>query len=112
MNENDNGNNNYLIPANSKKSQMILGYFNPIDLTIFLTGIGITIFLLIVFKTDKLPVMIGYITPAIIAVFLTAPIPNYHNVMTFIGNIHRFFTGRKKYYWRGWCVGNGDNRKK
>ena len=105
------GSNNYLIPANSKKSQLILGYFNAVDLTIFLTGIGITVFLLIAFKTDKLPVMIGYIVPAIIAVFLTAPVPNYHNVMTFMGNIYRFFTGRKKYYWRGWCVSSGDNRK-
>jgi len=109
--DNESG-NNYLIPANSKKSQLILGYFNGVDLTIFLIGIGITIFLLIAFKTDKLPVMIGYIVPAVIAVFLTAPVPNYHNVMTFMGNIYRFFTGRKKYYWRGWCVSSGDNRKK
>ena len=91
---------------------MILGYFNGVDLTIFLTGIGISIFLLIAFKTDKLPVMIGYITPAIIAVFLTAPVPNYHNVMTLLGNMINFATGQKKYYWRGWCVSSGDNRKK
>jgi hypothetical protein len=32
--------------------------------------------------------------------------------MTLIGNIWRFFTGRKKYYWRGWCVRNGNNRSK
>jgi hypothetical protein len=111
MDENGN-NNNYLIPANSKKSQLILGYFNGVDFAIFIIGIAITIILLVFFKTDKLPVMIGYLTPAIIAVFLTAPVPNYHNVMTFMGNIHRFFTGRKKYYWKGWCVGSGDNRKK
>lgn len=104
--------NNFLIPANSKKSQLILGYFTGFDLTIFLVGIAITVFLLITFKTDSLPVMIGFLSPAIIAVFLTAPVPNYHNVMTFAANIYRFFTGRKKYYWKGWCVSSGDNRKK
>ena len=104
--------NSYLIPANSKKSQLILGYFTPVDLIIFLIGIGITVALLIAFKTESLPVMIGFLCPAILAVFLTAPVPNYHNVMTFAANIYKFFTGRKKYYWKGWCVSSGDNRKK
>jgi len=107
----NNRTDNYLIPANSKKSQLILGYFNSFDLIVFSVGVGISVFLLIAFKTDKLPVMIGYLIPAIIAVFLTAPVPNYHNVMTFLGNIYRFYTGRKRYYWKGWCVGSGDNRK-
>ena len=109
MDENGNG-TNYLIPANSKKSQLILGYFNGFDLAIFLTGIGVTIFLLIVFKTDQLPVMIGYVTPAIIAVFLTAPIPNYHNVLQLIINVYTFFFVRQRIYkWRGWCF--KDDRK-
>ncbi len=108
----NNDGNNYLIPANSKKSQLILGYFTPVDLVIFLIGISITVALLIMFKTESLPVMLGFLSPAIIAIFLTAPVPNYHNVMTFMGNIYRFFTGRKKYYWKGWCVSSGDNRKK
>ena len=42
--------NNYLIPANSKKSQLILGVFNMVDLTVFLTGLGITVFLLLIIK--------------------------------------------------------------
>jgi len=45
--------NNYLIPANSKKSQLILGFFTPIDLTIFLIGVGITIILLIYYGYQK-----------------------------------------------------------
>ena len=63
-------------------------------------------------KSDNLGVMLGLASPAIVSAFLIAPIPNYHNVMTLIGNIWRFFTGRKKYYWRGWCVRNGNNRSK
>ena len=104
--------NNFLIPANSKKSQLILGVFNGTDLTVFLTGLGITVFLLLLIKSDDVGVMLLLASPALIAAFLIAPVPNYHNVMTLLGNIYRFYTGRKKYYWRGWCIGNGNNRSK
>ena len=33
--------NSYLIPANSKKSMLILGYFNTVDLIIFGCGLAI-----------------------------------------------------------------------
>lgn len=42
--------NNYLIPANSKKSQLILGFFTPIDLILFGSGVGITLILLLTTK--------------------------------------------------------------
>lgn len=106
-----NGNNQFLIPANSKKSQLILSFFTPFDLVIFLTGVGISVLLLVLIKSNNLAVMLGLASPAIIAAFLVAPVPNYHNVMTLIGNIYRYFTGRKKYYWRGWCVGNGERKQ-
>jgi len=104
-------NNNYLIPANSKKSQLILGFFTPFDLIIFLTGVGISFILLMLIKSSNAMVMVGLASPALIAAFLVAPVPNYHNVMTLIGNIHRFLTGRKKYYWKGWCVKDGERNK-
>ena len=104
-------NNNYLIPANSKKSQLILGFFNTVDLIIFLTGVGITVLLLMFIKSNNIYVMLGLASPAIIAAFLVAPVPNYHNVMTLLGNIYRFYTGRKKYYWRGWCASYGERKK-
>lgn len=104
-------NNNYLIPANSKKSQLILGFFNTVDLIIFLTGVGITVLLLMVIKSNNVYIMLGLASPAIIASFLVAPVPNYHNVMTLLGNIYKFYTGRKKYYWRGWCAGYGERKK-
>ncbi len=103
-------NNNYLIPANSKKSQLILGFFTPVDLIIFLVGVGITVILLMLIKSNNIYVMIGLASPALISAFLVAPIANYHNVMTMLGNIYKFYTGRKKYYWRGWCASNGDRK--
>ena len=103
-------NNNFLIPANSKKSQLILGFFTGFDLIVFLVGVGFSVILLCLIKSDNLMVMLGLASPAILAAFLVAPVPNYHNVMTLIGNIYRYSTGRKKYYWRGWCVRNGNNR--
>ena len=104
--------NNYLIPANSKKSQLILGVFNMFDLIVFLVGLGITVFILLVIKYEDIGVMLLLASPALIASFLIAPVPNYHNVMTLLGNIYKFYTGRKKYYWRGWCASYGKNRNK
>lgn len=105
-------NNNYLIPANSKKSQLILGFFTPIDLIVFIVGVSFSVLLLLLIKSDNMAVMLLLASPALVATFLVAPVPNYHNVMTLIGNIYRFFTGRKKYYWRGWCVRDGNNTSK
>ena len=105
-------NNNYLIPANSKKSQLILGFFTPIDLIIFSIGVVFSVILLMLIKSDNMAVMLLLASPALVATFLVAPVPHYHNVMTLIGNIYRFFTGRKKYYWRGWCVRDGNNTSK
>lgn len=102
--------NNYLIPANSKKSQLILSFFTPVDLVIFLTGVGITIILLLLIESTNMGTMIALLSPALFATFLVAPVPNYHNVMTLLGNIYRFYTGRKKYYWRGWCARYADDR--
>ena len=105
-------NNNYLIPANSKKSQLILGFFTPIDLIVFIVGVSFSVLLLLLIKSDNMAVMLLLASPALVATFLVAPVPNYHNFMTLIGNIYRFFTGRKKYYWRGWCVRDGNNTSK
>ena len=102
----------YLIPANSKKSMLILGFFNPTDLIIFGTGCVITFLLLLMVNTNNLKQAFIIISPALISSFLVLPVPHYHNVMTLIGNIYRFYTGRKKYYWRGWCASYGNNRNK
>lgn len=103
-------NNNYLIPANSKKSQLILSFFTPVDLVIFLAGVVTTVILLMLIESNDIGTMFLLLAPALFAAFLVAPVPNYHNVMTLLGNIYKFYTGRKKYYWRGWCVRNGNDR--
>lgn len=96
--------NNYLIPANSKKSQLILSLFNGVDLIIFGTGIVVTMSLLFVIKSSNIWVMIGILAPALITGFLVLPIPNYHNIRTFIKNIYLFYTSRRQYVWKGWCA--------
>lgn len=95
---------NYLIPANSKKSKLILGFFNPIDLIIFLIGVVITLVLLFVIRTSNIFLIILILLPALISAFLVMPVPNYHNMLTLLNNIYNYFSKRKKYYWRGWCV--------
>ncbi len=101
-------NNGYLIPANSKKSMLILGFFNPTDLIIFGTGLLITFVLLFVLNANSLKQAAFIIAPALVAAFLVIPIPNQHNVRTFIKNIYMYFTNRRRYYWRGWCIKYGE----
>ena len=98
--------NQFLIPANTKKGSLIFGIFMPVDLIIFLTGVGITLLALIIMSTanvmDNFTSILG-ILPALVAVFLVFPFPNYHNVRTAIGEVIAFYSNRQKYVWRGWC---------
>ncbi len=97
-------NNNYLIPANSKKSQLILGFFTPLDLILFGSGCAITIILLIVLQNATFGELILIIMPALITGFLVMPVMYYHNVLQFITNILMYMNNPKRYYWRGWCI--------
>lgn len=101
---------NYLIPANSKKSKLILGFFNVIDLVIFTTGVTITLALLFAVKSSNIYLMILILSPALISAFLVMPVPNYHNMFTLLNNIYQYYMKRKKYYWRGWCCRDGKER--
>ena len=98
--------NQYLIPANTKKGDLIFGIFMPVDLIICLTGVGITLIALVIMSTvnylDNFTSILG-ILPALIAVFLVFPFPNYHNVRVAIGEVIAFYSNRQKYVWRGWC---------
>ena len=100
--------NQYLIPANTKKGNLIFGIFMMPDLIIFLVGIGITLLALVVMSTtntlDNATSILGLL-PALIAVFLVFPFPHYHNVRTAIGEVIAFYSNRQKYVWRGWCSG-------
>ncbi len=95
--------NTYLIPANSKKSQLILGFFTLTDIFLFGAGIGLTVILLLVIQNATLPIMLLILAPTLITGFLVIPLENYHNVLQFIINVYSFYSGRRKYIWRGWC---------
>ena len=96
--------NNYLIPANTKKSKLILGFFTPIDLVVFGIGCTITLIMLFLFQSMSFQMAIIVLLPAIIAAFLVVPVPHYHNVMQLLTNIIMFILNRKRYYWKGWCI--------
>ena len=96
--------NHYLIPANSKKSQLILGIFTMQDLILFGTGVLITGVLLLVLQTDDFTSQILKLLPALITGILVLPIPNYHNVLGFTNSLLTYINSRKQYYWKGWCV--------
>ena len=99
--------NNYLIPANANRGRLILGYFRPIDLIIFVVGLSITLVLLLIFQNymDNTVVAILLLMPVLISLQLVLPITYKNNVLVLIGAIYNFyFVNRQRYVWRGWCV--------
>ena len=85
-------NDNYLIPANTKSGQLILGYFL------------ITLVLLTMLPMNYTWQVIVVVAPGLLCAFLVIPVPNYHNILTIIIEAYTFFTGRRRYIWKGWCV--------
>ena len=98
--------NEYLIPANSKKSMLILGFFTLLDLLVFILGIIFTVAMLILIQTSTIKILLLVITPSLISAFLVLPVPYYHNILQLITNFYNYFTGNKRYYWKGWCATN------
>ena len=102
-------NNQYLIPANTKKGNLIFNIFQPVDLTIFLTGVGLTLLMLVIVSNVKAlnnnVTLILSLVPGLVAVALVFPFPNYHNIRVALGELIHFFTNRQRYVWRGWCSG-------
>lgn len=99
-----NGNGGCLVPANAKKSMMILGFLRPMpDLLILVFGVLVTVLLLLVLNTSSLIITIAACLPAFIAVALILPIPNYHNVLVAIGSVIKYYNNRRNYVWKGWC---------
>ena len=95
----------YIIPANSKKSQLIFNVFRPIDLFgILLPGALLTVVFLFVFPGDSITAIIIKLAPVSLALFLVMPIPFYHNVLVYLREVYIYFSSQKRYYWRGWCA--------
>ena len=95
---------NYLIPANTKKSMLIFGVFNKFDLVLFGCGIAASLILLMALPVERILFAIIAIIPGLITGFLVFPIPYYHNVLTVIMNVITFYTTRREFVWKGWCV--------
>ena len=102
-------NNQFIMPANSKKSRLIFGLFTVTDLIVLGVGILLTVFMLFILKEPKLWETIISAMPLILSVCLVFPVANYHNVLQLVINIVNYLTGRKKYYWKGWCVKDDTN---
>lgn len=105
---------NYLIPANASRGKLILGYFRPIDLVIFIIGVSITLLLLLIFQNemDNTWVAVLILVPALISILLVCPIPYQHNVLVLLTAIYNFyFVNRQRYIWRGWCHKYGEQDK-
>ena len=103
-------NNTYLIPANAKKSMLMFGLFNTLDLIVFSSGVSLTLLLLLILPLQKLVVTIIAISPAMITGFLVFPIPNYHNTLRFLISFVEYFLNRKQFIWKGWCCRDGEER--
>jgi len=94
---------NYLIPANTKKGQLILGLFQPIDIAIFGTGLIVTMILVMILPMDNTMMAVLSISPGLVTGFLVLPVAYYHNVRQLLVEIYQYFTRRSRFVWRGWC---------
>jgi hypothetical protein len=96
--------NSFLIPANTKSGALFLNVFYLFDIILLLSGVGVTLILLMILPIDTLPITLIALSPALVCSFLVLPIPNYHNVLTVIMSAIAFFTERRVFIWKGWCL--------
>jgi hypothetical protein len=92
----------YLIPANTKRGMLIFNAFTVLDIILLGTGIGITLLLVIAMPPRGLLQTIIWLAPALVSAFLVTPVPNYHNVLSVIKSIIKFYNSRRRFYWGGW----------
>lgn len=104
--------NNFLIPANTKKSMLIFGLFTKFDLILFLIGIGLSLLMLMILPVEQIVVAIIALLPALVTGFLVMPVPNYYNMRTLLMSAISFFMNQRKFKWKGWCVPHGEDQKK
>lgn len=103
---------NYLIPANTKRGQLILGLFKPFDLVLFSTGVLITFIFLAIMPLESTLVTILVLSPAVVTGFLVLPVPYYHNILNILIEMYEFLTNRQTYRWKGWCFRSGQKKGK
>lgn len=96
--------NGTLVPANTKRSMLILSMLRPIDAMILGIGISISVILLILFSNGGTLITLVSCIPMAISLILVMPIPNYHNTLVALQSIYRFYNERRNYIWKGWCI--------
>ena len=95
--------NQYLIPANTKRSGLILGYFRGVDIALLGTGSFISLIALAIIGTgSNMMTLIMILSPGFISAALVFPIPNYHNLRVLLVRMIIYFSNRRKYVWKGW----------
>ena len=95
--------NDYLIPANTKKGQLILGMFRTSDLILLIDGVFTTVMILALIPITSTIGTILALSPGVICAMLVAPVPYYHNVLNIIIEVYDYLTSRQTYRWKGWC---------
>ncbi len=103
--------NGFLIPANTKKSMLILGLFTQFDLILFSVGIALSIIFLITLPLNEIVFVIIALLPVGVTGFLVMPVPNYYNMRTLIASAVGFFVNQRKFKWKGWCMYDGESKK-
>lgn len=94
----------FLIPANSKRGTLIFNLYRPIDLLIVGTGLVLSLIFFFAFSGDSAIEVFIKLAPGGLGVLLTTPFGNYHNVGVLLREVYLFFTRRRIYIWKGWCV--------
>lgn len=103
--------NNYLIPANAKKGQLIFNLFRWEDLLILVGGGLITLVLALAISSDSIVMMALKLSPIGLAVLLVMPVAYYHNVLVFLTEMFKYFTSQSVFKWKGWCVTSGSTEQ-
>lgn len=101
-------NQQFMIPANTKKGELIFNIFRGVDLILFFTGAVISMIFLFAFKGNTVVEMVIKLAPVSITGLLVMPVPNYHNVLVFLTEMIKFYNNRRVYIWKGWCANNGE----
>jgi len=104
--------NVYLIPANSKKGQLIFNIFRLFDLMLLLAGAALTLILMFAISGDKISIFFIKLLPLGIAILLVMPMPYYHNILVFLQEAVLHITSQRQYSWKGWCAADGVNEQK
>jgi hypothetical protein len=105
--------NSYLIPANSKRSMLILSLFAPIDLMILGAGSAISLIMIMAMSSQTKTVMdiMFMLMPVIVCAAMVIPVPNHRNLWQLTVHVYSYLMSVRQYAWKGWCFSHGGSKK-